>query len=152
MKAILTSLFVVSVIISSCVDQPKKALLPNPENATAQNDTLLQDSSKYTSIQWDNPEQNIGELTLGAKAQIKYSFKNTGSNPLYIINVQPGCGCTVAEYPKEAIAPGETGVVVAGFDTNGQHEGTFNKFINVTANTKDGKDHNLTFTGEIKKK
>lgn len=152
MKAIFSTFIILSFFILSCVDQPKKAIHPTNEIAAAKNDSVLKDSSKYTTIQWENIEQNIGELTLGVKAQIKYNFKNVGANPLYIINVQPGCGCTVANFPREAIAPGKSGVIVAGFDTNGQHEGTFNKFINVTANTIDGKDHNLTFTGEIKKK
>lgn len=152
MKATLSSFVIFLLFLVSCVDQPKKAIHPTNEIIASQNDSILKDSSKYTTIQWENPDQNIGELILGAKAQIKYSFTNSGKNPLYIINVQPGCGCTVADYPREAIAPGGTGAIVAGFDTNGQHEGTFNKFINVTANTIDGKDHNLTFTGEIKKK
>ncbi len=99
MKFILSSIILISFLVTSCIDQPKKALQPNQENTKAQSNSILNDSSKYTTIHWENPEQNIGEITLGAKVQIKYNFKNTGTNPLYIIVLV----CNVTSFSVEDI-------------------------------------------------
>jgi hypothetical protein len=53
-----------------------------------------------------------------------------------IEKVQPGCGCTVADYPKEPIAPGQEGEIRAEFDTKGR-EGVQKKNITVFANTRE---------------
>lgn len=112
--------------------------------ASAANDT-----SNYTSIQWLDSIQDIGVLTLGQNAEINFRFKNTGNKPLFIVSANPGCGCTVADYPKEAIAPGSEAVIKAGFDTKNQHIGGFYKSISVVTNTTGNVNHNLIFQGEI---
>jgi hypothetical protein len=40
-----------------------------------------------------------------------FKFKNTGTAPLKLNNVQPACGCTASEWTKEDIAPGKEGYV-----------------------------------------
>lgn len=110
------------------------------------------DSSNYTSIQWLDSIKNIGTLQFGEKKQIEFRFKNTGSKPLYVINAIAGCGCTVADYPKEPISPGNEGVILAGFDTNKVSDGEFRKSITVVTNTNPSVNHLLYFTGVIKKK
>lgn len=107
------------------------------------------DSANFTTVQWIDTIKHIGRLKMGEKAQISFRFKNTGDKPLYIINAQPGCGCTVANYPKEAIAQGKEGVLVAAFDTNESHVGGFKKGITVTTNTKPDGITYLFFQGEI---
>ena len=59
-------------------------------------------------------------------------------------SVVPGCGCTVADYPKEPIAPGKEADITASFDSKGR-EGQQHKEITVTANTKESSQHKLTF-------
>lgn len=119
----------------------------NEENITkAANDT-----ANYTSIQWIDSIKNIGFVTAGTKTEIKFRFKNTGTKPLFIIAARPGCGCTVADYPKQAIAPNAQGVITADYDVHKGTEGEFRKNISVTANTKGTTYHNIFFYGEIKK-
>ena len=55
---------------------------------------------------------------------------------MVIERVQPGCGCTVADYPKQAIAPGAESEVTAEFDSKGK-EGLQKKNITVFANTSE---------------
>ncbi len=108
------------------------------------------DTLNYTTITWADPDQNIGELGLGDKAEIKFHFTNSGQKPLFIISVEPGCGCTVADFPKQAILPGKSGEIVAKYDTKKGYEGDFKKAVSVTTNTKPITVHNLTFGGVIK--
>ena len=98
--------------------------------------TAVVDESKLTSIQWLDSSKSMGTVTEGGTLKINYRFKNSGSKPLVIEKVQPGCGCTVADYPKQPIAPGEEGEITAEFDTKGR-EGVQKKNITVVANTRE---------------
>ena len=41
-------------------------------------------------------------------SRCEFVFTNTGKEPLIIEKAKGSCGCTVPEWPKEPIAPGET--------------------------------------------
>ena len=94
------------------------------------------DTANYTSIKWIDSIKNIGFVTAGTKTEIEFRFKNTGTKPLFSIAARPGCGCTVADYPKGAIAPNAQGVITADYDAQKGAMGEFRKNISVTANTK----------------
>ena len=109
------------------------------------------DSATYTSVEWIDSLKDVGTIKFGETVNINFKFKNSGTYPLFIIAAQPGCGCTVTDFPKEAIAPGEEGTISAAFDTNKGHEGMFKKNINVTTNTTGTTSRVLYFTGTIVK-
>lgn len=109
------------------------------------------DSSQFTTLEWQQQTIDFGKITEGQKLEVAYHFKNTGTKPLIISKVEPGCGCTVAETPKEPIAPGKEGIIKASFDSNGR-VGPQHKSIFVSANTKDGQNHELVFTVEVLKR
>jgi hypothetical protein len=62
------------------------------------------------------PIKDVGSVAKGEKATADFLIRNDGDAVLEITNVQPACGCTVAEYDK-TIAPGKTGKVHAVVDT-----------------------------------
>ena len=45
------------------------------------------------------------------------------------------CKCTDIEWPKEAVKPGEKGVIKATFNSKDQKEGAVTKTIDIIANT-----------------
>lgn len=107
------------------------------------------DTGGYTKIAWIDSIKNIGTIAAGKKTTISFRFKNTGEKPLYIISARPGCGCTVADYPKEAITPHATAVITAEFNAPGNTSGDFRKNIVVTTNTKGSVNHFIFFYGKI---
>ncbi len=109
------------------------------------------DTANYTSIKWLDSLKDIGNVPAGKTAAISFKFMNTGSKPLYVINVRPGCGCTLADYPKEPILPGKTGIVKAGYNVHKDGQGDFRKNIRVTTNTKEKTDNYIFFYGTIVK-
>lgn len=100
-----------------------------------------------TTVQWLDSSQNFGKVTDGEKVVITFHFKNTGTKPLIISNVQASCGCTVPSKPEEPIAPGAEGKITAEFNSEGR-VGKASKNITVTANTKEGIAV-LMFEGEV---
>ncbi len=112
---------------------------------------LADDSTQYTTIEWKEPNKKFDKITEGQMLDVSFAFKNTGNKPLVIFHVQPSCGCTAAEPPKEPIAPGAEGVIQATFNSEGR-VGTQHKTLSVRANTKETQIHELTFEVEVVKK
>lgn len=107
------------------------------------------DSANYTEIQWTDSVQNFGKVDRGQKVELIFHFKNTGNKPLFIAEVRPSCGCTVADYTKGAVAPGQIGKVTGEFDSDHGFPGNVRKTISVTSNTKNSPHSVLVFTGEV---
>ena len=67
--------------------------------------------------------------------EIKFPFKNTGSIPVDVTQVESSCGCTTVALEKRHYAPGEGGEIVARY-TVADHAGVQKK--NVLVATGDG--------------
>ncbi len=111
--------------------------------------SVLSDTAALTTIHWINSLKPLGNVKPKEKTAITFAFENTGNNPLYIISATPGCGCTIADYPKQAIPPGAQGVITASYSAPDDAGQEFRKSISVTANTKENTNHTLFFFGQI---
>jgi Protein of unknown function (DUF1573) len=140
----ITLLALVICFLTSCSNKDKKA--------TAQHDALVKkamvDSSNFTSVKWLDTLFNFGTIKQGEKITLKFRCLNTGSKPLVLTNVRPGCGCTIAEYSKEAILPNKEGWVTASFNSK-KFCGEVHKSVLATTNTNNDSERNLQFTGTI---
>lgn len=144
------SLFFIAAIIISCTGTDKPAT-----GAEATQDSLnkvaMTDSSNYTTMQWlDSTSQDLGKIKEGSVVEISWKFKNTGDKPLIIADAHGTCGCTIADKPKEPVAPGQEGVIKARFNSQGQGPEA-HKTVSVEANTKGETMHYLTFTAQVTK-
>ena len=111
----------------------------------------LRDTARFTTIQWLDSSRDYGKIPEGQKLDVSFRFRNTGSTPLVIGRVQPSCGCTVADPPREPIAPGGEGQIKASFNSDGR-VGINHKSLMVTANTKGSQNFALQFVVEVIKK
>jgi hypothetical protein len=137
------------LITTSCKEEAKKDTGATPAQAGMLQEKM--DSTKFTTMQWLDSVKDFGKITEGQKLEVLFRFKNTGDKPLVIESVRPGCGCTVADPPKEPIAPGEEGEIKGSFDSNGKN-GMQHKSIYVMANTKGSQSHEISFTVDVQKK
>jgi len=85
-------------------------------------------------FQFEELAHDFGQIAEGTLAQHSFKFKNTGNAPLIISNAQGSCGCTVPDYPRTPIAPGESGEIKVSFDSNGR-PGRNDKQVTIDANT-----------------
>jgi len=76
----------------------------------------------------------FGTIKSGEVVEHTFKFTNTGTVPLVIENAKSTCGCTVPQYPREAILPGESGEIAVKFNSKNKH-GKQRKPVNITANT-----------------
>ncbi|MCB0553375.1 MAG: DUF1573 domain-containing protein [Phaeodactylibacter sp.] len=92
------------------------------------------DTVNVAKIEFEETSFDFGEVKEGAIVEHSFSFTNTGKAPLLINNARSTCGCTIPDWPKEPIPPGEKGEISVRFDTHNKHNQQ-SKPITVTANT-----------------
>lgn len=140
MKRFLFFIAVSGLIITSC---------NNAEKTPAEIAAIKKDSSNYTTIQWLDTSIDFGSKKMGEIVNITFRCKNTGNKSLYLYDVHPGCGCTVADYTKEPITPGKEGKITARFDTKKSHPGEVHKTVAVSSNNSNYAPLKLKFSGVI---
>ena len=63
-------------------------------------------------IKFNETTHNFGTISKKTPVQkCTFTFTNTGNQPLIINEAMPSCGCTVPNFTKNPIAPGETGTI-----------------------------------------
>lgn len=63
----------------------------------------------------------------------EFAFTNTGDAPLLIVRASSSCGCTVPDYPRKPIRPGQSGVITVTYHAKGR-PGPFQKSVYVYDN------------------
>lgn len=87
-----------------------------------------------TKVSFENYTHSFGEVEQKTENAYDFVFTNTGDKPLVISDAKGSCGCTVPQYPKEPVLPGQTGkisVVYSSRTSVGHQE----KNVTITANT-----------------
>jgi hypothetical protein len=88
-----------------------------------------------TSLKFDKTEHDFGKIKQGESVECVFKVTNTGMEPLIIEEAHGSCGCTVPDYPKDAIASGETKDIKVKFNSAGK-QGQNTKTVTITANTE----------------
>jgi len=110
-------------------DGPNANLVRNPASANYPSDT-----NQLARIVYEEKEFDFGTVNEGEIVEHAFKFVNTGKVPLIISDARSSCGCTIPQWPEEAVPPGGTGVISAKFNTEGKLSEQ-KKMIKVTANT-----------------
>lgn len=88
-------------------------------------------------ITFDKTSHNFGTFSEdNPKVTCTFKFTNTGDKLLVIHQAIASCGCTVPQYSKEPIKPGESGEIVVTYDGSGKFPGHFKKSITLRTNAK----------------
>jgi hypothetical protein len=76
---------------------------------------------------------DFGEVQEGEVVEHTFTFTNEGEGPLIISNAQGSCGCTVPDWPRQPIAPGQKGQIKVSFNSTGR-AGRQDKRVTLTTN------------------
>ena len=87
-------------------------------------------------IKFEKTSHNFGSFPETEKVTCTFKFTNTGDNMLVIHQAIASCGCTVPQYPKQPIKPGESGEIKVTYDGSGKFPGHFKKSITLRTNAK----------------
>ncbi len=105
--------------------------------ATVQSTTQTQTQAPAADpgYTFDKTSHDYGTILKGGEPYCEFRLTNTGKEMLVIAEAHGSCGCTIPEYPKEPIKPGQTVVIKVHYDTN--RVGPFEKQVTVTFQGKD---------------
>ncbi len=92
---------------------------------------------KYPEMTFETTSHDFGTIKPGDVVSYNFVFTNTGEADLLIESAKGTCGCTVPEFPKDPIKPGEKGEMKVSFNSAGK-KGMQNKSVNIVTNTKSG--------------
>lgn len=93
-----------------------------------------QKNTKNAEISFDQNMYDFGTVANGETARHDFKFINTGKKPLTISDVKAQCACTTAEWPKEPIEGGQSGIITVIYDT--QISGMVAKKLTVVSNAE----------------
>lgn len=124
------------------------SLLVKPAGPIMERD-IIEEARKHaeTSLALSEPSFDFGKIKKGDAVEHVFEVTNTGKNPLVISNVQPTCGCTVPDFTKDPIAPGQKGKITLKFNS-ANFDGVVHKSAEVYANVAQVPIE-LTFTADI---
>jgi len=84
-------------------------------------------------INFQEEFHDFGEVPEGEIVEHTFTFTNEGDGPLIISNAAGSCGCTVPEWPRQPIAPGQQGQIKVSFNSKGR-AGRQDKRVTLTTN------------------
>lgn len=92
-------------------------------------------AQKQAEIKFDKLTHNFGKFSEKEPVvSCVFTFQNIGETPLVINQAIASCGCTVPEYTKEPIKPGEKGEIKVTYNGTGKFPGHFKKSITIRTN------------------
>lgn len=94
-------------------------------------------AQKKADIKFDKTTHDFGTFSENnPKVSCTFKFTNTGDDLLIIHQAVASCGCTVPEYTKEPVKPGESGEIKVTYNGAGKYPGHFKKSITIRSNAK----------------
>lgn len=104
----------------------------NPNVVATENVTP---SGNAAVMNFEQTEYDFGTIKQGEVIEHTFAFTNTGQTPLVIESASASCGCTVPEWTKTPVAPGEQGQVKVQFNSAGKM-GQQAPMVTIRANTE----------------
>lgn len=91
--------------------------------------------AQSAQIKFDKLTHNFGMFSEKMPVvETEFSFTNTGDAPLVINQAAASCACTVPEYTKSPIQPGQKGTIKVIYNGTGKFPGRFRKSITIRTN------------------
>ncbi|MGB5943330.1 MAG: DUF1573 domain-containing protein [Leeuwenhoekiella sp.] len=120
---------------TSCKDDASSKIKEENVEVAAKRD---ENATVYPVMEFEETEYDFGTIQKGDNVEHVFKFTNTGKAPLVIVNATSTCGCTVPEYSREPVQPGETGELLVKYNGSGTNAVT--KTVTIKANTESGSE------------
>jgi len=116
---------------------------------SASSQSVTDKEKKTPEIKFDKKVYNFGKIYEDEQAVHEFVFYNVGTAPLIIKNASSSCDCTVPEWSKAPIMPGDSGTIKASFNPKGYAGHTFRKTLTIFTNVREGDQKNMVYGLQI---
>lgn len=93
----------------------------------------IESIEETTTLELAEKSIDFGLQEEGVKLEREFKFKNVGQNPLQILGIRPSCSCISIKERELKVAPGETGTLTVGINTEGL-SGPVEKYVLLRTN------------------
>lgn len=124
--------------------EDKKNLSTEKQSATQK----TADNQNGPEMTFKETNHDFGNIEYKGNGSYEFVFVNTGNEPLILTQPKSSCGCTVPEWPRQPILPGESNVIKVTYK-NTDRPGSFNKYVTVFSNALINKEVKLHIKGTI---
>jgi hypothetical protein len=107
------------------------SLVNNPNTANGM-DTVA--AARKPTMDFTDTLHDFGPIHQDEVVEHDFSFTNNGKSSLIIISAVGSCGCTVPDYPHDAVQPGKTAIMKVTFNSAGKM-GHQEKSVTIHTNT-----------------
>jgi len=97
-------------------------------------ESIILEETIIQNLNFENEEESLGKIKRGRLLKHEFEFINDLGIPVKIDHVQPSCGCTVVDFPKNTFKSGEKGIIPLEIDTKELSKGKNSKSIIIIAN------------------
>ena len=87
-----------------------------------------------TEIQFTSTSYNFDTIKHRSPVKNYFVYQNTGNEPFIIDNITSSCGCTVSQWSRKPLLPGNKDSILVQYDA--KNVGYFNKSVYVFSNSK----------------
>jgi len=132
----LWSIFFLIILISmACKSKRTPEITTDNINIPITADGISQEQLKKMPVMtFEKIVHDFGKVMQGETVGCVFTFTNTGKSNLIIASADASCGCTVPDYTKTPIKPGEKGEIKVRFNTESKF-GEVKNSVTVFANT-----------------
>ena len=96
---------------------------------------IMANAQKQALIKFEKTTHDFGTFSeKNPVVSYTFVFTNVGEKDLVINQAMASCGCTVPEYTKAPVKPGEKGEIKVTYNGTGKFPGHFKKSITVMTN------------------
>lgn len=138
MKRLFATLLLVTSLLAACNQASQNDidvdLINNPNSADGYNS-----NEPLPVMAFDNELHDFGRISQGESITYSFHFVNKGKSDLIISGCSATCGCTVADYPRKRIAPGDDGYVTVTFNSQGKTGQQYQE-VTVSSNAQPSKN------------
>jgi hypothetical protein len=132
-KNSIVGILLLSLAFVSCKDNATSKIDSSNLESAKERDAKISLGSPI--IEFDKSEFDFGTINEGDVVDGTFKVANKGKTDLIITNATASCGCTVPEWPKEAIKPGDSAEIKFSFNSRGK-TGKQSKTITLQTNTE----------------
>ena len=137
----LSLLFILSItVFAQAKEKPAKQPKAKKKEIVMEDTLPKVPQIKFTYLIYD-----YGTIYKNGDGVCYFEFTNTGKADLQLSNVSSSCGCTVPQWPKEPILPGQSSSIKVSYNTS--RVGAINK--NVYVDWNGGDRITLTIKGSV---
>lgn len=97
--------------------------------------TQVDDSRGMPIATFEKTVHDFGKVFSGEVVTYAFKVANTGNAPLIILDTHSGCICTVGDFTREPIPPGEEGRIRVKFNSAGRR-GFLTESVRVITNAE----------------